>query len=87
VASQFGDKAVEHHGRVAELIRESRPVYVAGFPGLAEEAAGVASEEGEGFYVQKLAAIGTGECGVRNAKVLRYPRQAGLSRILTAEIV
>jgi hypothetical protein len=87
VASQFGDKAVEHHGRVAELIRESPPVYVAGFPGLAEETAGVASKEGEGFYVQKLAAIGAGECGVRNAKVLRYAVQAGFSRILAAELV
>src|SRR5258708_39446396 len=60
VAGQFGNETVEHYGGVAEFIREAGPIQVGRFPRLAEETAGIASEEGEGFYVEDLAAVGSG---------------------------
>ena len=57
VAGQLGDKTVEHHGRVAHLICQPGPVEIARFPGLAEQAAGIASKEGERLHVEQLAPL------------------------------
>jgi len=69
VSGQFGNEPVEHDGGVAEFIGQPRPVQVGRFPRLAEETAGIAAKEGEGFYVEDFAAIGSSESGVGDTEV------------------
>src|SRR6185437_12117250 len=79
--AQLRDEDVQRRRRIAHLISQASLVQIARFPGLAEQAVRVGSEERKWLYIQQLASVRSGQTWMRHAEVSRQALPADLLRI------